>query len=154
MLISLALSRIPLILDLLIKDLCQLEKMKAISFSLSTLALSSIPLMLRSDQEVVFAPSAATWEEWRSSAPPSERMRLSPQEKSHHTSFASSRETSFPFKIRRLFRFYFSSLKNSNIFMYIYITKPPNLECKKGLKSSPKLSIPLLFDWQSRSQWC
>ena len=149
MLTTLALSRIQLILDLLMKDWCQLEKMKAISFSLSTLALSSIPLMLRADQEVVFAPSAATWEEWRSSAPPSERMRLSPQEKSHHTSFASSRETSFPFKIRRLFRFYFSSLKISSI-----LQSHSTWNAKKGLKSSPKLSIPLLFDWQSRSQWC
>ena len=154
MLTTLALSRIQLILDLLVKDWCQLEEMKAISFSLSTLALSSIPLMLRSDQEVVFAPSAATWEEWRSSAPPSERMRRRLRKKSPITPHLLPREKPhFPSRSGGCSDSTFPAWKSQICFIHI-LQNHPTWNAKKGLKSSPKLSIPLLFDWQSRSQWC
>ena len=129
MLTTLALSRIQLI-----KDWCHLEEMKAISFSLSTMALSCIPLMLRADQEVVFAPSAATWEEWRSSAPPSERMRRRLHKKSPITPHLLPREKPhFPSRSGGCSDSTFLVWK-SQICFYTYITKPLNLKCKKGTK--------------------
>ena len=132
MLTTLALSRIQLILDLLVKDWCQLEEMKAISFSLSTLALSSIPLMLRADQEVVFAPSAATWEEWRSSAPPSERMRRRLRKKSPITPHLLPREKPhFPSRSGGCSDSTFLAW-NPQICLYVYIYyKDTQLEMRK-----------------------
>ena len=135
MLTTLALSRIQLILDLLIKDWCQLEEMKATTVSMSTLAFSSIPLMLRADQEVVFAPSAATWEEWRSSAPPSERMRRRLHKKSPITPHLLPREKPhFPSRSGGCSNSTFLAWK-SQIYFYTYITKPLNqLEMQKRTK--------------------